>query len=80
MTCENCGCNCSEIPKAPKRIDYNSITPEKAAEMIAELIAKPHPMAKLDERFKTPRFWVGKSHLTALMARRDGREFKVLSL
>lgn len=71
MTCENCGCNCAETPEPIARIDYDAISPERATGMIADLIANPHPMAELDERFMTPRFWMGKSHLTALMARRD---------
>ena len=74
------GCACCEPESVSvsvsEPIDYNAITPEQAAKMLDDR----REQRALDEEFKTPRYWNGKSHLAALMARRDGQEVKVVDI
>lgn len=68
--CGGCAC-CPDNYEAPKPVDYNAISPEQAAEMIKALPKGNGP-------FGPP--GMGKSHLSALMDRRDGREIVTVEL
>ena len=64
---EHCECCEHYRPENSEPIDYNVITPEKAAEMLSRLDKLPAP-------------WIGKSHYTLLMARKNGETVRVVKL
>lgn len=66
--CGGCACCEPESESVSKPVDYNAITPEKATEMLDELNGHG------------PWQFTGKSHLAALMARRDGHEVVTVDL